>query len=150
MSKPTDPFCLTSDHIPVCFPFPPSPPSSGIRNVRFAFVVRLEAQNSTAWRKGPYSPTARTLYKRDTTLLKTLEGNVNDPRKRAFVRCGDFGHRLLPRPCSSRLFCRDRRWNLLLLIWGRDLFYLRLTRLHELSSPRLICFNAWPCSINNL
>lgn len=70
-------FLTRLDNIPVSFPFLPNPPSSGIGSVHFAFVVRLEAQNSTAWREGPRSSTAGTFHKRDTTLLKTREGNGN-------------------------------------------------------------------------
>src|SRR5450755_705685 len=69
-----------SDHIPIRFLFPPSPPSSSIGRVHFAFVVRLEMENSTAWRKSPCSPTAGTFHTRNTTLLKTLERNLHDPR----------------------------------------------------------------------
>lgn len=68
------PISLPSDHIPVCFPFPPGPLSPGIGSVRFPFGVRFEAQHSTAWRKAPCSPTARTLHNRDTTLLEAAYG----------------------------------------------------------------------------
>src|SRR5215472_2747650 len=71
-------------------PSSPSPPSSGIGSVHFALIVRLGAQNSTAWRMGPCSPTIRTLHKRDTTPHKAVEINGYDPRKHAFDRCDDF------------------------------------------------------------
>src|SRR5947207_2668508 len=78
------PSSFPADNIPVCFPFSSGPSLSGLGRVRFAFVVRLEAQNSAARRKRPCSPTVGTLHKRDTTLLKTLEVNGNHPEKRAF------------------------------------------------------------------
>src|SRR6266571_1714979 len=138
---------LLSDDFPDRFAHGPSSP--GIGSVRFAYVVRLEAQNSTAWRKGPYSPTARTLHTRNTALLKTLEVDEQGPRKRAFVRCGGRLLRLLLRLCMRRLFCGDRRWDLLLFLRGRDLGSSRLTLLHRLSSLSLICFNARRGSIDN-
>ena len=46
----------------------PGPSSPSIGSVRFPFLVRFEAQDSTTWRKSPCSPTARTLPQRDTTL----------------------------------------------------------------------------------
>ena len=104
MSKPTDPFVLTSDHIPVCFPFPPGPSPGGHGSVRFPFLVRFEAQHSTTWRKGPCSPAAGTLHKRDTALLKTLEGNGNDSGKRAVDRCDRLRFLLFPGWCLCHLF----------------------------------------------
>ena len=103
--RPKISLSLSSDHIPVCFPFPPSPSSGGHGSVRFAFVVRLEAQNSAARRKGPRSPTIGTLHKRDTTLLKTHNVNGNHPEKRAFDQCGGRDRDLLPRSSLIRLFC---------------------------------------------
>src|SRR2546430_1089581 len=129
--------------------FSPCPSSPGIGSARFAFVVLLEAQNSTVWRKGPCSPAAGTFYTRDTALLKTLERNLHIPRKRAFVRCGGRRLRLLPRSCKRSLLSGDRRWDLLLFIRGRDLGGSRLTLLCRLSSLSLICFNARRGSIDN-
>src|SRR5204862_8349050 len=106
-------------------------------------------QDSTTWGKGPYSPTARTLHTRNTALLKTLEGNLYDPRKRAFVRCGGRHPRLLPRLCMRRLFCGDQRWERLLFLRGRDLGSSRLTLLHRREDLSLICFHARRVSIDN-
>ncbi len=109
--RPTSQPSFPSDHIPVCFPFPPGPSSGGHENVRFAFVVGLEAHNSTARRKSPCSPTVGTFHKRNATLLKTLAINGNHPQKRAFGRGGGRVRDLLPRSRLIRLFCwRDRRW----------------------------------------
>jgi hypothetical protein len=65
-----------------------------VGSIRLPPGVRFEAQHSTAWRKGPCSPTARTLHNRDTTLLEALEGNGDDPRERTVTRRGG----LLERP----------------------------------------------------
>jgi hypothetical protein len=87
MSNPTFPSDFFSDHIPVCFPFSPDPSSSGIGRVRFAFLVRLEAQDPTMWFQGARACTAGTFHHRHTTFLKTFDVNGNDPEKRAFGRC---------------------------------------------------------------
>src|SRR5256886_16542069 len=93
--------------------FSPCTSSPGIGSARFAFVVLLEAQNSTVWRKGPCSPAAGTFYTRDTALLKTLERNLHIPRKRAFVRCGGGRPRLLPQCSNGTLPRGDRQWGYL-------------------------------------
>jgi hypothetical protein len=65
---------LSANHVPVRFPLGPS--LSGIGSSRFAFVVRLEPQDPTMWFQGARRGTIGTFHERNTTLQKTLEGNL--------------------------------------------------------------------------
>src|SRR2546427_10562156 len=84
---------LTTDNIPVRFPFGPS--LSGIGSRRFAFLMKLEPKNTTARLEGAHACTVGTLHMRDTTLLELLEINGNSPSKCALGRLSELRQRLL-------------------------------------------------------
>src|SRR5262249_23871987 len=99
---------LTADNTPVRFP--PGPSLSGIGSRRFAFVVRLESQAPLMGFESARRSTLGTFHERNPTRQKTLEGNVDHPRKLAFGRCGGWQRRLFPRASLRHLYGGRRRW----------------------------------------
>ena len=103
------------DDFPDCFRQNPS--FSCIGSSHFAFLMRFEFEHTLAWRERAHSSTARAFNKLCVALLKTLEGDFNQPWKRAFGRFACL-HGILHRFAQ---FCR-----VLLSIGGyRFLFWFR-------------------------
>src|SRR6266571_975544 len=135
---------LSSNHIPICFPF--SPPQASHRGLHFASVVRWESEHALEWRERARSSTVRTFNKLCATVQKTFEFDGNHPRKRAFG-CFDW---------LDLLFHRYYRFCVVRLVispcsfpfWFR--FWFCFAPIPLFCGRRLRSFGAWSCSINEL